>query len=500
MSNAEEKADGNVTSGRRLYDATKRIQSARLYGDVATYQYYYIDILVGTPLPQRVSVIADTGSTICAFTCSGCQSCGHHLDANFDFSLSNSAQWTPCSKSCHSCRQNRCAYHQSYTEGSSIEGFQFTDFISLGDEFQQNPMVKVHMGCHTKETRLFVTQKANGIMGLAPSERSTVLQEIFKDHEHVNGDIFSMCLSPQGGLLTVGYDSSAATVAWTPMRPQRFYSVSLKKMSLEGSSSELTGFGHTFVDSGTTFTYLPDALFRRLRDLVQDHCQTRCGQLTGSSCWQIPGESLENFPKIVFSFFKDTTVHWAPASYLFRKTGSLFCLGFQSNGAVAETVLGATFMINQLVVFDLQSSRLGLASRACPSFGERPRAPQKLRAGNGGPTVGRSASPASDVSTLLVVLSVLLILLGLCLVARNLLRAYGLRRRDEAASTAGNGASPRRVRARKLGRADEEMQALAEPASPRRSEEVSRIPLDAWLSAGSDDSPTAGSGPCGSEG
>ena len=29
----------------------------------------------------------------------------------------------------------------------------------------------------------------------------------------------------------------------------------------------------------------------------------------------------------------------------------------------------------------LRSSRLGLASRACPSFAERPRAPQKLRAG-----------------------------------------------------------------------------------------------------------------------
>lgn len=69
---------------------------------------------------------------------------------------------------------------------------------------------QVHMGCHTRETRLFVTQKArgidshtllvgeggpgvrvyskakwckaNGIMGLAPSSSSpTILQEIFKE-------------------------------------------------------------------------------------------------------------------------------------------------------------------------------------------------------------------------------------------------------------------------------------------------------------------------------
>ena len=71
---------------------------------------------------------------------------------------------------------------------------------------------------------------------------------------------------------------------------------------------------------------------------------------------------------------------WPATSYLFQKHGDLHCLGFQSNGAVHETagswpvgvgvlrssvccenilgtsqVLGATFMMNQLVVFDIQS-------------------------------------------------------------------------------------------------------------------------------------------------
>ncbi|CAK9078506.1 unnamed protein product [Durusdinium trenchii] len=73
------------------------IQSARLYGNVVSYQYYYIDILASRLLlPAR-------------------------------------------------------------------RGIRFTDYVSLGDEFQQNPAVKVHMGCHTRETRLFVTQKARGI-------------------------------------------------------------------------------------------------------------------------------------------------------------------------------------------------------------------------------------------------------------------------------------------------------------------------------------------------
>ena len=103
---------------------------------------------------------------------------------------------------------------------------------------------QVQMGCHTKETRLFVTQKAgcgpmdllapfqaNGIMGLAPARSApTVLQDIFRerrgsllsclvpqDHAHVDSAVFSMCLAPQGGLLTVGgYNASLASRASWP--------------------------------------------------------------------------------------------------------------------------------------------------------------------------------------------------------------------------------------------------------------------------------------------
>lgn len=255
------------------------------------------------------------GSTICAFTCSGCQSCGHHLDANFDFSLSITAKWTPCSKKCDSCRQaklrvyktemlripssrliffifsmmnknnfqfrcnkeeksvgylqvegtrfsaqrswnhvfspsfwrqKKCGYRQSYTEGSSIEGVldlfllpisQLTllsqllgstwtakkshsrwrcvcvcvcvveakkdanlrfalhwllllgwwvsrkshgegwvaagDGNLLGTEAGRWMDAKVQMGCHTKETRLFVTQKVQ----LLSAERSCFMKD-----------------------------------------------------------------------------------------------------------------------------------------------------------------------------------------------------------------------------------------------------------------------------------------------------------------------------------
>ena len=43
------------------------------------------------PRPDRFSNRLLGGSTICAFTCSGCQSCGHHLDATWPREL----VWVP---------------------------------------------------------------------------------------------------------------------------------------------------------------------------------------------------------------------------------------------------------------------------------------------------------------------------------------------------------------------------------------------------------------------
>ena len=44
---------------------TKSEPMARLYGNVHEYAYYFVDILIGNPIPQRTSLIVDTGSTVC---------------------------------------------------------------------------------------------------------------------------------------------------------------------------------------------------------------------------------------------------------------------------------------------------------------------------------------------------------------------------------------------------------------------------------------------------
>lgn len=153
---------------RRLADMEssgprKSLQSASLYGGIYDYAYYFVSILVGTP-PQRESVIVDSGSSLLGFPCYNCRECGRsHMDEGFDFTKSSTAHWL----SCHDpqCIAGRCGlgdvcpYQQSYSEGSSIEGNYFSDFVALGEQERNNSFVRFdYIGCHNRETKLFVSQ------------------------------------------------------------------------------------------------------------------------------------------------------------------------------------------------------------------------------------------------------------------------------------------------------------------------------------------------------
>lgn len=220
-----------------IYDPVNHIESARLYGNIDEYAYWFVDLLVGTP-PQRVSLILDTGSGLAAFPCASCKHCGKHIDPNFDISKSSTAKWTPCGGGCPgSCTGGKCSYHQGYQEGSAISGNWFRDWVRLGDAIQRNPPVYTKMGCHNNENKLFYTQQANGILGIRGA--STFFRELFSDKKHVKTDTFSMCLAEWGGRLVVGGSNSSyhtGKAVWIPVNPSS-YGVTLSSMKVGGGTS-----------------------------------------------------------------------------------------------------------------------------------------------------------------------------------------------------------------------------------------------------------------------
>ncbi|CAE8676152.1 unnamed protein product [Polarella glacialis] len=362
------------------YDPVKHIASARLYGNVDSLAYYFVDLTVGTPA-QRVSVIVDTGSGITGFPCTGCDHCGRHIDPPFDFSHSRTAEWKECGDGCAgSCKKQHCSYDQRFTEGSAMHGYWFKDFVRLGDNIQQNPPILATIGCHQDETNLFYTQKASGIMGIRPpglKGTPTLIQQLFQDHEHINQDVFSLCIAEWGGQMVVGgYNDSyhSGKLQYIGLNTKSgFYRVSLSSMSVAGQLVDKP-FLQTTIDSGTTETYMGEGPYKQLRSAIEGYCKNnKCGAWQFGTCWQPEkGDDLSKFPDIQMNF-ADVQSVWVAKAYLYRKgSGSNWCYSFHNDGPGAGTVLGASWMMHQEVVFDLKESRIGIVQAKCPESRDRP--------------------------------------------------------------------------------------------------------------------------------
>ena len=366
--------------------STQKLE-AQLYGDLDAYAYYFVDLLIGQPQGQRVSAIVDTGSTLGALACSHCAHCGTHLDANFNFLASETSRWVMCSHSssareekavfqCPTCRSGKCSYEQSYREGSSLSGNFFTDLVRIGNS--ENIPIRATLGCHTDERKLFFSQQANGILGLAPHRQGradTVLEILFQQVPK----LFALCLASEGGQLTIGDSNkklhSTVDIVWTDMTVGNFYNLQPQKISVHGESVG-TSFGTTIVDSGTTFTYFPSNIYKSIKTAISRNCETkqfRCAQKMNENCWADP----EDFPVIKLHFTENKFISWrAKHGYLYPKAGK-WCYSFEDSLAV-ETVLGASFMLYKDFIFDLGGSpRLGFVESDCPVVSHRDKfAPQ----------------------------------------------------------------------------------------------------------------------------
>lgn len=127
--------------------------------------FFLRQLWVGSPTPQRQTVIVDTGSSITAFPCTGCDHCGsnpttgqqYHSDLDFDVAASETYEERFCKKGTQdpatgefvgrevcelgSCtlvddgqggREQRCSMAVSYAEGSSWSANEGSDIVYPG--------------------------------------------------------------------------------------------------------------------------------------------------------------------------------------------------------------------------------------------------------------------------------------------------------------------------------------------------------------------------------
>merc|ERR1712196_635802 len=93
-------------------------------------------------------------------------------------------------------------------------------------------------------------------------------------------------------------------------------------------------------------------------------------------------QGLWRFPTLEVHFAGGLKTLWHPGTYLQRKNpdgnwhvnGSLWCTAFK-DGKGRQVVLGATWMRDHEIIFDLVHGRLGVADAECPRHSVAQRAP-----------------------------------------------------------------------------------------------------------------------------
>lgn len=368
-------------------------EHAKIFGNTEALGYYYVDLWAGTP-PVKQTVIIDTGSSLTAFPCIGCTDCGHHMDAYFDYSKSNTSRILTCSESvkCSPCKNNTCGYSVSYAEGSSISGILIEDFLMFGDDFQYAHTVLAAFGCHRRETNLFRTQKADGIMGVGNSKQVPSIVDLMYADEIIGTDIFAICFGKNNGFMTIGgfnLSMHDEPIKWVESFSQvyKFYSIKAKGLWINFEDTGITqsdfskGYETgTIVDSGTTYTYMCNkvytALFTNFHRYCEDsaHCVGDLVSVVGEpyKCYKYDQAKYPNITDFFNTFpvvsvtVDEEIIDWLPEYYLFAwpDTPAHFCVGVYSNGN-SGNVLGGNFMRGMDVIFDRSDNRVGFAHSSC---------------------------------------------------------------------------------------------------------------------------------------
>ncbi|KAJ8772563.1 hypothetical protein K2173_027740 [Erythroxylum novogranatense] len=313
--------------------------------------YFAAEVYIGTP-PQKSFLLVDTGSALTHLPCSGCKQCGKHQDPLFQPKSSSTFRNTSCNS------RKLCRFARHYLEQSSSSGFLVDDVISFGggSEFERQRIV---FGCAEQETGEIYSQRADGIMGLRADRLSIVDQLV---DQGVISNSFSLCFGSSGGVMILGSVSPPRDMVFSHSDPFRRY---------------LMGQG-TVIDSGSTFTYIPERAFHALKDAIikktpsvkqipgpdpryNDVCFIRAEREVSES------ELPKNFPSLDLVFGDSQKFTLSPENYLFPHTtvSGAYCLGIFSNGNDATSFLGGFIFLDTLVTYDRENKTIGFRKTNC---------------------------------------------------------------------------------------------------------------------------------------
>lgn len=360
--------------------------------DFGWLHYTWIDI--GTPNVSFL-VALDVGSDLLWVPCD-CVQCAP-LSASYYSSLdrdlseyrpsgSSSSRHVPCSHqlcesslNCKSSKQ-QCPYTiDYYTENTSSSGLLVEDTLHLAsvDDHKLNTSVQasVIIGCGMKQSGGYLDGVApDGLMGLGPGEIS--VPSVLAKAGLIRNS-FSMCFDDEdSGRIYFG-DKGPPTQESTHFLPSdgkyETYIVGVEACCIGNSCLKQMGFS-AVVDSGTSFTFLPNEVYERIAKEFDRRINATITSYPGypwKYCYKSSSQELPKVPhlKLVFPL-NNSFVVFNPVFVVYGIQGiSGFCLAVQPMEGDVGTI-GQNFMTGYRMVFDREKMKLGWSPSNCQDLAD----------------------------------------------------------------------------------------------------------------------------------
>lgn len=388
----ERRLNQRLQEARRAEGGRGYSYNTPLLGNEERIGEYYISLAFGTP-PQHFTVQVDTGSADIAVPALGCGAgCGRHPDPPYNPTHSNTSAVVECSGVgmngeglyCPRCSEEECNYRLQYLDGSYFTATLYSDEVTIGG--MAAPQVFGAITSESTSYGQFEPYPIDGIAGFAYSKVSEVFAPNIIDTLSGAGyidDIFSMCLTDDGGMMTLGGIGNyySGEIQYTPITKEAFYAVEMTDLTIwnqtVGVDPSVYNSGQCIVDSGTTLMYLPVPAWTALADLFQSNCGKHnlkgvCygGDIFKGECVSLTQAELDAYPTIDVHLAPGIVLPVSPEYYLPKG----YCwndersLGIGPESESYGTLLGDVFMKNFLTVFDRENARMGFAPvHNCPS-------------------------------------------------------------------------------------------------------------------------------------
>uniref|UniRef100_A0A7N0V4F4 Peptidase A1 domain-containing protein n=1 Tax=Kalanchoe fedtschenkoi TaxID=63787 RepID=A0A7N0V4F4_KALFE len=316
--------------------------------------------------------------------------------------------------SCESPEET-CTYNARYlSENTSSSGILVEDILHLSSSNSDGSTSSIRkraiIGCGQKQSGDYLDGAApDGLMGLGFGEKS--LPSLLAKEKLVRNS-FSMCFGDDlTGSILFG-DQGLAGQQSTPFLPSDgngnydTYIIGVDVSCIGNSCFKETSF-EAQVDSGTSFTFLPNAAYESIVQEFDKLVEEKRSSYEGSPweyCYESSSDGSPKIPSMKFKFTSNSSFVVHNPLYLIYDESSQFrvligfCLAIQPmDGDVG--IIGQNFMTGYRIVFDRENLRLGWSRSNCHDISDNktmplaPSANSKTAPPNPLPTSGQQNVP-----------------------------------------------------------------------------------------------------------